>query len=114
MKLSVLVALFLALSLQVTASPGYPFIDNMPNRSRLTDEEIQWYFDNSTTAELRNALDQDGDGYADGTGRPVAEFMARMRIILICRQERLEYYMELQRAWRRYRLLNDPGEPADA
>ena len=74
----------------------------MRNTSNLTDEEIEWYLENSTRAELKEALDRDGDGYADGTGKPLAEFIARMQVILRCRRERYEEFLRRQLMKRYY------------
>ena len=88
-KKIVWVIILLMMSLILHAQAGR-FIDNMRNTSNLSDEEIEWYLLNATRSELAVRLDINDDGIADGTGKNVHEFIARMHVIIICRKERIE------------------------
>ena len=107
MKRVLLAAIFIAASFHSAASSKYGFIDNMQNTSNLSDSEIEWYLQNRTITELTEALDRNGDGFADGTNKKVGEFIARMQVILICRRERLEELKRRQQEKRMYRSFSD-------
>ena len=63
-------------------SPRGLGFDSLRNTSRLSDEELRYYFEGLMEEEAAEILDQDRDGIADGTRVEVMEFIERMKIIL--------------------------------
>ena len=60
--------------------------DSLRNSSRLSDDELRWYFEGHMESEMAEVLDQDHDGIADGTRVELMEFIHRMKIILSDRE----------------------------
>ncbi len=62
-----------------------PF-DTLRNESRLTNDELRYFFERSMESVIAEIIDQDSDGIVDNMRIEVEEFIGRMFIILHCRK----------------------------